>query len=333
VTQASYQVVASIGFALAVTVAMSEGAYGQESPTSPDVAAMVGDLPVFVSEVRRTLQGSLQGTKINKSRAAVLQARTLARLIQQRLITLRLAEIGQGATQTEIDTAIAQLKEQLAAKKKTIDEFLKERGTTIEAVRADVAFQIGTSHYLGVELNDEALEAFFNENRPRYDGSRLNVAHILLQIDGPNKAAATKLVLREAEALRERIVSGKITFEQAAREYSVGPSRHENGQLGLIPRQGVMVERFSDAAFHLKQGEISPPVLTKFGVHLIRWTDMKAGDKSWTDVRGQLQKALGNKLLNDLATIQRGTTKVTFTGVIPYVVPGTGRIVIPPASR
>jgi len=325
--------VVNIGFVLSYVAAMSVNAYGQDTPNQPVVAAMVGDVPVFVSEVQRTLQASLQGKTINKKQAAVLQAQPLTQLIKHRLVTLRLAEMGRGATEAEIDTAIAQLQEQLESKMETMDDFLQKRAITIAAVRADVAFRIGTSKYLGEELNDEALEAYFNENRPRYDGSLLNVGHILLQIDGPDKAAATRKVLQQAIALRQRMASGELTFEQAARQYSAGPSRQENGQLGFIPRSGVMVEPFSKAAFDLEKGEISQPVLTKFGVHLIRWIAVQPGEKLWTDVREQLQKALGNKLLNDLAAAQSETTKVSFTGAAPFIDPKTGRIAVPTTSQ
>ncbi len=322
-----------MGFVFSVVVAMSGETHGQETKDQPVVAAMVGDVPIFASEVQSTLQMSRQGQSMAKSQLAALQAQTLAKLVQHRLVTLRLAEIERGATESEIDAAIAQLQEQLTSKKQTIDDFLKKRAMTIEALRAEVAFRLGTAKFLGEELNDPALEAYFDKHRPRYDGRLLNVGHILMQIDGPNKAAATKAVRTQAAALRERIVAGELTFEQAAREYSVGPSRQENGQLGFIPRQGVMVDSFSRAAFELAQGEISPPVLTKFGIHLIRWTSAEPGDKAWTDVREQLQKALGNKLLNELAATQRETTKVSYTGTMPYAIPGTSRIVVPKASR
>lgn len=299
-----------LGLICTFAAVSASDAYCQDAETKPTVAVMVGDVPIYVSEVQRTLQAALQGKPVTKQQLALLQVQTLNQIIQQRLVTLRLEELGRGATEAEIDTAVSQLEEQLASRSQTIEDFLKERQLTIEAVRADIAFKIGSSKYLNEELTDEALQAYFEENRPRFDGSLLNVSHIILQADGPDKATAIKSALREAATIRQRIDSGDLTFEEAAREYSAGPSRQQNGQLGFIPRTGVMDEQFSEAAFNLKQGEISQPVLTKFGVHLIRWTNVQSGDKPWTDVKESLQKALGNKLLNDLATTQRETTQV-----------------------
>lgn len=78
----------------------------------------------------------------------------------------------------------------------------------------------------------------------------------------------------EANKLRSDINDGKISFEEAARQISLCPSGHEGGDLGFFKR-GVMVKPFEDAAFSLKEvGEISNPVETQFGWHLIQLTGM-----------------------------------------------------------
>lgn len=81
----------------------------------------------------------------------------------------------------------------------------------------------------------------------------------------------------EAKKLREDINAGKISFEDAARQISLCPSGHEGGDLGFFKR-GVMVKPFEDAAFAMKEiGEVSEPVETQFGWHLIQLTGMIDG--------------------------------------------------------
>lgn len=75
----------------------------------------------------------------------------------------------------------------------------------------------------------------------------------------------------EARNLLEEIKNGK-SFAQVAQEVSLCPSGREGGDLGFF-KKGVMVKPFEDAAFELKDiGDISQPVQTQFGWHLIQLT-------------------------------------------------------------
>lgn len=77
----------------------------------------------------------------------------------------------------------------------------------------------------------------------------------------------------EAIGLKEEILAG-TAFEVAAAENSLCPSGADGGDLGYFGR-GQMVREFEEAAFDLKVGEISEPVKTNFGWHLILVTDKK----------------------------------------------------------
>ena len=78
----------------------------------------------------------------------------------------------------------------------------------------------------------------------------------------------------EAVKIRKEIVNGDISFEDAAEKYSLCPSSVNGGDLGYFKR-GQMVQPFSDVAFDLKVGQISDPVGTKFGWHLIKVVDKR----------------------------------------------------------
>ena len=77
----------------------------------------------------------------------------------------------------------------------------------------------------------------------------------------------------EANNLRNKIINGK-NFADVAAEYSNCPSGANGGDLGYFGR-GMMVKPFEDAAFELEVGELSQPVQTQFGWHLIEVTDKK----------------------------------------------------------
>lgn len=78
----------------------------------------------------------------------------------------------------------------------------------------------------------------------------------------------------EAIDLKKRIDNGE-SFEKLARKYSLCPSSQRGGALGMFSR-GQMVKPFENAAFNLKVGEVSEPVKTEFGWHLIKVYNRKS---------------------------------------------------------
>jgi peptidyl-prolyl cis-trans isomerase C len=72
----------------------------------------------------------------------------------------------------------------------------------------------------------------------------------------------------EAKDLVKKLEEGK-TFEELAREFSNCPSGKSGGSLGEFEK-GMMVAPFEKAAFNLSPGQVSPPVKTQFGYHLIK---------------------------------------------------------------
>lgn len=78
----------------------------------------------------------------------------------------------------------------------------------------------------------------------------------------------------EAIEIKAQIDENKITFEDAAKKYSMCPSKQSGGDLGYFPR-GVMVKPFEEAAFSAEVNKVTEPVETQFGWHLIKVTDKK----------------------------------------------------------
>lgn len=89
--------------------------------------------------------------------------------------------------------------------------------------------------------------------------TKVNAAHILVSSES------------KAKALKNRIENGE-SFGSVAKKYSACPSGEYGGNLGYFER-GKMVKEFEDAAFSLPVGEISDPVRTDFGWHLIKVID------------------------------------------------------------
>ncbi|MBQ4122414.1 peptidyl-prolyl cis-trans isomerase [bacterium] len=89
-----------------------------------------------------------------------------------------------------------------------------------------------------------------------------------------NFVKASHILVRteeEALKLKAEIENGK-DFAEAAMEVSLCPSGQNGGDLGFFSR-GQMVKEFEDAAFSMQKGEVSSPIRTQFGYHLIYLTD------------------------------------------------------------
>ena len=111
-----------------------------------------------------------------------------------------------------------------------------------------------------------ALEAYRANKKKYITPERVQVEHILID----SKSRSDEVALKRANEIRDRIDKGGI-FTDLAKEYSDDPSvSKNNGDLGLFAR-GAMVKEFEDAAFGLASvGEVSAPVRTQYGYHIIR---------------------------------------------------------------
>ena len=116
--------------------------------------------------------------------------------------------------------------------------------------------------------------------------------------------------LEEAQALAERIEQG-ADFAALAREHSTGPSGPGGGDLGWFA-EGRMVEPFFKAVTKLEKGEVSDPVETQFGWHLILLTDQRALDTpAFAEVRDQIEEELRNKAFSDFVSGLEASATIT----------------------
>jgi hypothetical protein len=89
-----------------------------------------------------------------------------------------------------------------------------------------------------------------------------------------------------------------------------------------------MDEDFAAAAFALQPGQISPPVITRYGAHLIQVTEVRPGKKTARDVRKEIEPAVRKEGFERVAKQMLKTNPVEYTGAIPYISPETGELVL-----
>lgn len=287
------------------------------------VAATVNGEPITVGEVGRLLATSLGKRKLAVEALPRLQAEALEQVIDQRLVAQYLRQHGQGISDEELDNAVKQFRQSLELQKRSFDEYLKRERLTEQQLRQQLYWTLSWRRYTARHITDEILQRRFERDRKHYDGSEVRVAHLLLKPQpGQTLADALPQLTAKAQALRDQIERGELTFENAVAQYSDG-TKENGGDLGFITSPGSMPEPFTKAAFSLEVGQVSPPVTTPFGVHLIRCTEVKPGSRTLDDVRRQVQRDVIQDGLDRLAEQARQTAAITYSGAWPHFRPGT----------
>jgi peptidyl-prolyl cis-trans isomerase D len=140
-----------------------------------------------------------------------------------------------------------------------------------------------------VTLNPEEVKTFYEQNKARFGTKEERQAsHILIKLDAGKDAAKTK-----AAALLDQVRKDPSKFAEVAKANSQDPgSGAQGGDLGFFQRES-MVKPFADAAFALKQGEISDLVESEFGFHIIRLTAVKPeAIRPFAEVKAELEADL-----------------------------------------
>lgn len=142
-----------------------------------------------------------------------------------------------------------------------------------------------------IQVGDEELQKLYEEQKAGYGTpERRKISHILIPLDGTDEAADRR-AQDKANAVRERLVQGE-DFAKLAQELSSDTvSGKKGGDLGYL-ESGAQEETFTKAAEALKAGEVSAPVKTSFGYHLIKLTEwVPARIRPFDEVREELRQA------------------------------------------
>ncbi len=134
-----------------------------------------------------------------------------------------------------------------------------EYKASLEQMEKDLLTQMTINKVLSeVTVVDEDAKKYYDENTEEFKTPEtVSAKHILVETED------------QAKEIKAKIDNNEVTFEAAAKEYSTCPSNAQGGDLGVFGR-GMMVPEFEDAAFALELNEVSEPVKTQFGYHLVK---------------------------------------------------------------
>ena len=165
-----------------------------------------------------------------------------------------------------------------------------DRFMTTEKVRVEyVELSAASLQKSEKEPSDDELREFYKANSSQFKvPEERRASHILIKLkEGADESAVTA-ARQKAEDLIAKIKAGE-SFESLAKKNSDDPGSAElGGDLGYFGR-GTMEADFENAVFSLKKDEVSEPVLTSFGYHIIKLTGIRAEkSKPFADVRDEI---------------------------------------------
>ncbi len=152
-----------------------------------------------------------------------------------------------------------------------------------------------------VEVADDEIAEYYEGHPDEFQNPKtVEARHILIQV---NQDAADDEVAKAKEQIEEILAKARAgeDFAELAKQYSEGPSKDKGGHLGSFRRE-AMVKPFADKAFSMQAGEISDPVRTRFGWHIIKVEKVnEATVTALADAKDDIRKKLADEYAKQLA--------------------------------
>ena len=239
-----------------------------------------------------------------------IQKQLLENLVNQRLLQQFLDQQKIKVPPKALDESVLRVEKFIRKKGDDPQQVLHKMGFTPEKLRAAIALPLAWNIYSRREITPEKMQGYFDAHREELDGTRVEASHILLKLPpdaSPDEINQAKQKLTE---LREQITTGKLSFAEAAAQNSEAPSKTDGGKLVTSAYRGKMPLALTKQVFPLKEGEISAPFQTPFGMHLITLIKKHPGQFSLEDVRGEIYRILSSELYDQTLQKLRSTAKI-----------------------
>jgi peptidyl-prolyl cis-trans isomerase SurA len=285
-------------------LAVSLAALAARAEIKDRIAGVVNGQPITLSEVEERKSPELSriahqpaSADREKERTTVLR-RGLDELVDEKLIESEAKTLGFDVTEEELQRGLEQLARQNNMELNDFKDALGQQGITWDQARDIVRRQQLTSQVLRFKVkprnvSDAEVQAAY---AAMTKDTEYEVHARDIFISTPEHATPAQLASARAKAEQalRRIRSGE-SFAVVARDVSEGPTARQGGDLGYF-RRGLMLPAIEQSAFSLKAGEVSPPIHTGSGYHIVMVEDRRAVPPKPVD---EMREEIRNRLAND----------------------------------
>lgn len=248
------------------------------------VIATVNDSPIYQKDVNDFMDRDPQINAARKNNIPIpeeVKGKILDVLIEREVL-LQAASKRNLLTDKELEDA---QKSYLAmyGGEDNLKKVLANSGTSIDDFKANLKSDLLLKKYYEeevakkVNVSDEEISKEFKDNPSKYaEQPSVRARHILISVPQGSPEEKQKEALDAINAIYEEVNKPGVDFGAVAKARSDCPSKEKGGDLGFFTKE-MMVPEFANQAFSMKPGEISKPVKTQFGHHIIKLEEVKAG--------------------------------------------------------
>ncbi|MBI2803653.1 MAG: peptidylprolyl isomerase [Planctomycetes bacterium] len=298
-----------------------------EPPPARDlVAARVNGQAIPEIAVYRSLM------RVPLKRREAARTEVLNYLIDNTVVDQYLMQLKVSVDAKTVAENFEKIKKEAADQKKDLQALLTELVITEDELRTELTAALRWDKFVLQQGTDKVLQDYFKSNLAMFNGSETRARHILIPATAGKKEDAIAKLTALRKNIEDEVAKAMIAlpgttdaikreqarakalekaFAQTALKESTCPSKKDGGDLGFFPRAGAMVEPFARAAFSLKPYQMSEPVATEFGFHLILTTDAKPGkDVQYEKVKPFVQEVYGERLREAVLTAYKTRSKI-----------------------
>jgi parvulin-like peptidyl-prolyl isomerase len=274
--------------------------------TLPAIVAKVGDDVITGKEFGRQLDYSEKTMRMRGMPVKMNDARrrdVLNDVINERVLAILAKGAGLAASDEEVNTEFEKTKSKMPSEQ-YFKDYLNSLGLDEAGIRELVRQRIVKDKFVeaktkDMKVSDEDLKTEYDKLK---EGGRMarqedttDVSHILVKVPAGADDAAWAKAKEKIDAARARIKAGE-KFADVAKEVSEDPGSKDNGGMYRETRKGRMVPEFEEAMNATPVGEVSEPLKTKFGWHILTVTGKhQPGTVTMEEVKDDLSQYVMRK--------------------------------------
>lgn len=282
------------------------GGQGGGAPKAVGPVAHVDGTPIPAEDFNEEIEKVSKTGRFPPQLLQKFKSRLIERLIDQHLVDRAIEqkeiEVSEQEVDEKLETVRARFDEAARAQgtEQSLEQVAQKYGISDGELRDSVRRSIAIEKMLveqGLELPDDSeVREYYENNKDKFTRpEQVRARHILAKVNPDADDETWKEAKKRIQKIREKATSDETDFAKLAEKKSEGPSAKNGGDIGYVSREQFAKE-FTDAAFELEKGEISKPVRTKYGWHIIKTVD-KRDSKTlpFEKVQDKLTEQLKNK--------------------------------------